>query len=551
MNLKDISEKYQENLVNFFNNDKVIDFIYKEQYGEKNYEENKEICRKEYKNIIDNTVFVPYITLQHLEDFIKSAENKHGQKYVEKNLNSENNLLRRLYIKRDSIIKENFSVLYDELKQLNPKLNDVDLTKSMYEDVQQKNPLTNVDSIVKNLENILNQNKQPLHPFKNKKVSQLVAKFQIDIKDKILIETSSYFKHKTDVSKNDNYVYVIENLTKGGQRVQEHIDENPEKNCRYIYLPVLTYKTKQDYLKDAVHEVMHISKEKITGTRWKSGFMKSLTVKEHPIKSLIQSLRWASLKKDFSKIKNLNFPNESEKYKSSSGEIAMEEVVHHWQVRNVVKNILNSDIANEFKAPYIPEHNENEETSYKLADATTSKSMKSLSLRKAIQEITNGNLSVDSSEQEKTSYEDADATTSKFMESFGKDIQEINNGNLSIGSFKRKVGKSSFDSLSHLFDIWTSEKPKTVPLQSTYSNRKVSSEDSKVFSEMGDVIVNKMNFNASKFRKDSILEKTIDITASKICEIGSFLDRNIELSVLKGKNQTSTKEQAKINDIER
>ena len=35
MHLKDISEKYQENLVSFFNNDKVIDFIYKEQYGEK------------------------------------------------------------------------------------------------------------------------------------------------------------------------------------------------------------------------------------------------------------------------------------------------------------------------------------------------------------------------------------------------------------------------------------------------------------------------------------------------------------------------------------
>ena len=511
MNLKDISEKYQENLVSFFNNDKVIDFIYKEQYGEKNYEENKEICRKEYKNIIDNTVFVPYITLQHLEDFIKSAENKHGQKYVEKNLNSEYNLLRRLYVKRDSIIKENFSVLYDELRQLNPKLNGVDLTKSMYEDEQQKNPLNNVDSIVKKLESILNENKQPLHPFKSKKVSQLVAKFQMDIKDKILIETSSYFKHKTDVSKNENYVPVIENLTKGGQRVEEHIEENSEKNCRYIYLPVLKYKSKQDYLKDAVHEVMHISKEKIAGTKYRSGLLNSLTVKEHPIKSFIQSLRWAKLKKDFSKIKNINFPNESEKYKSYSGEIAMDEVVHHWQVRNVVKNILNSDIANEFKMPYINEHNRNEVTTYEYADATTS----------------------------------------KFMESFGKDIQEINNGNLSIGSFKRKVGKSSFDSLSHLFDIWTSATPKTAPLQSTMDIPTTAHSNHKVFSEMGDVIVNKMNFNASKIRKDSILKRTKNITASKICDIGSFLDHNIELSVLKRKSQTSTKEQAKINDIER
>ena len=514
MNLKNISDMYQKNLVEFFSNEKVIDFIYEEQYGKENYAQNKEKCKKEYKDILDNTIFVPYITIEHLETLINSAKSKYGIKYVENNLKAENNLLSKLSIKRDAIITDGFSSLFKELHELNPKLDNIDLTKTLYEDDsinRTSNKINNVDSIIANLEKILDENKQNLHPIKNRKISQLLAKYKADIKDKILIETSSYFKHKSDVAENLKYVPIIENLTRGGQRVEEHLDKDPQKIFRYIYLPILKYRSKQDYLKDAVHEVMHISKEKINGRKYKSGLLNSLTVKEHPVRSFIQSIRWSKLKKNFSKNTNVKFPDEIEKYQSYSGEIAIDEVVHHWQVRNVVKNILNSNIIEKFKMPYINENNINEITSYEFADDTTK----------------------------------------KFMDSFENDMKEINNGNLSVRSFKHKVGVSSYDSLSHLFDIWTSTKQKTVPLQSTLDTPLPYYKVHKIYSEMGSVIVNQMNINASKTRKNNILKRTMNVTANKICEIGSFLDRSIEHSTLTAESMNSSKKQTENDELER
>ena len=49
MNLSEISNKYKENLDNFFSNEDVIEIIYRKQYGDKYYEENELECKKEFK----------------------------------------------------------------------------------------------------------------------------------------------------------------------------------------------------------------------------------------------------------------------------------------------------------------------------------------------------------------------------------------------------------------------------------------------------------------------------------------------------------------------
>ena len=70
--LEEISEKYQSELVNFFSDEQVIDYIYNEQYGSTYYSKNRHKCLCEYKDIMDNTVFIPYIRLEDFEMFLIS-----------------------------------------------------------------------------------------------------------------------------------------------------------------------------------------------------------------------------------------------------------------------------------------------------------------------------------------------------------------------------------------------------------------------------------------------------------------------------------------------
>ena len=93
MNLQDISDVYQKNLMDFFSKEEVVECIYKEQYGEENYKNNKEKYHEEYKKILENTVFIPYVTLEHLQKFITANKDKYGEQYIRHAFNEENKLL--------------------------------------------------------------------------------------------------------------------------------------------------------------------------------------------------------------------------------------------------------------------------------------------------------------------------------------------------------------------------------------------------------------------------------------------------------------------------
>lgn len=96
MTLKDISSKYQDNLIQFFSDEKIIEQIYKEQYGLEDYLANKDFYNSSYKNILNNTLFIPYITQQHLENYINSYIEKYSNDYVQKYLQKDVKLLEDL-----------------------------------------------------------------------------------------------------------------------------------------------------------------------------------------------------------------------------------------------------------------------------------------------------------------------------------------------------------------------------------------------------------------------------------------------------------------------
>ena len=56
VDLISISNKYKNNLENFFKNEDVIEIIYRKQYGDTYYEMHKNECKKNFEEIMKNTV---------------------------------------------------------------------------------------------------------------------------------------------------------------------------------------------------------------------------------------------------------------------------------------------------------------------------------------------------------------------------------------------------------------------------------------------------------------------------------------------------------------
>lgn len=504
MELKSISEEYQKNLDSFFRDDTVIDIIYEEQYGKANYNKKKEAYKKEYTNIMNNTIFIPYITLAHLENFIKSARKKYGDIYVKNNLKSEEHLLSRLSIKRDQIVEHEYSLLFEEIKKISPRLQDVDFKSALNDPKKPKTMLSDLNQIKENIISTLDDNKKQLFPLKRKKITDLIDKYTRDVNDKILIETTTYYKHRADVPSNKNYPNILGSIKDDGQFVNVDPTATLDRRCRYIYLPILKYQNKDQYLTYAVHEVMHVSKEKNTSKSTQTGFKNLLPVKHSKLKNLLSALRWSKAKKDYADLKQDAFPDDPRKCNIIESETAFEEVTHHWQARKVAEKLKNSPVFKNFKMPYLNQ----------------------------------------SKTREDVTYEEADITAIKFMNNFGEDIQAVNSGDMSAEQFKKKVGKSSFDNLSHLFDIWTSVESKTivgnhikqsiaapsgqaviVATKAQYDKALKETEPIKnAYSEMGSMIVDQMIFNASKYKqKNSIVSKTLGLAADKICSIGTFI----------------------------
>lgn len=479
MNLGDISNIYKENLESFFSNEKVIELIYKEQFGSENYEKNKEEYHKKFNQIMDNTVFMPYITLNDLDDLLLNTqksifglylkteagkakkekleqkinsnktdiikeqsssmlddlkllfpdlteeqysnifqycsnvnsielndleqllpdlaedhnqyfklldhssdtnsielydlkqllpdltENQYSQilnhcsdkltksiideslknknrffskfrksdakknvekivedhlkniletreriyseeqllytsKYMESNFGKELNLSKRLNAEKKDIIKKYSSFMLDDLKPLFP-----DLTEDEYSKILKKCSNKSFDENADFIKNALFKDKNSL--FKKSKVETIIEKYQEITDEKVLMETSSFYKHLADVPEGKYYTDILESISSEGQSVTQSIGKNTDKNIRYIFLPVFKYNSKEDYLKNALHEVMHISKEQLSNKHYTSGFLErdlsrnpnasTLAIKYNVFTNLLQTLKWSRIAK--------------------------------------------------------------------------------------------------------------------------------------------------------------------------------------------------------------------------------------------------------------
>lgn len=314
MDLADISNIYQENLNSFFRNDKVIELIYKEQFGdenynEKNYKDNdsdeiRNSYHDKFKEILDNTIFIPYITLADLDNILIQQRKLYGDKYLKTDFSQELSLSKKLHAEKKEIIKRYSSFMLDDLKQLFPKLS-VNECSRLLKHCSDNSFAENSDFI----EDELFKDKNPFFAkLKKTKVEKIIKKYQKLSDEKILMETSSFYKHLSDVPEGKYYTDILDDISNEGQFVVQKIGKQTDKNIRYIYLPVFKYHDKTEYLKNALHEIMHISKEQLLKNKhYKSGFLvrelpknpndSRLFSKFNSFTSFLQNLKWSRIAK--------------------------------------------------------------------------------------------------------------------------------------------------------------------------------------------------------------------------------------------------------------
>ena len=470
MNLQDISNIYQKNLITFFNDEKVIELIYKEQFGSKNYDENREYYLKKYKDIINNTVFIPYITLEHLDNFLINKQKNYAKNFLESHSNEKKNFFKKLYSSNKDIIKKNSLFMLDDLKKLFPNLNknqyskmlknylNIDKTslkqlipnltednylniskhcskknnnfidlydlklllpnltedqyskilnyssnmatqyltnelfkdtkgfftkskklktekilKEMFENYRKKTneeistETSNINleaqllygskyiesafskelnlskrlnaekkDIIKKYSSFMLDDLKELFPsltkdeyskilkhcsnksfdqnakfikegfftrFKKSKVEKIIEKYIKLTDEKVLMETSSYFKHVSDTPNGKYFTSIIDEISENKQVAIPKIGKDSDRNIRYIFLPILQYDSMEDYLKSAVHEVMHISKEIIHKNKYISGLYENIISQnrneskfienDSDFQNFIQSIKWS------------------------------------------------------------------------------------------------------------------------------------------------------------------------------------------------------------------------------------------------------------------
>ena len=481
MNLGDISNIYQENLNSFFRNEKVIELIYKEQFGSEKYSENKKNYHENFKNIIDNTLFVPYIRLEDLDKILSI----YGNEYAKANFAKELNLSIRLNAEKNNIVKKYSSFMLEDLKQLFPNKTEDEYSKIL-KDCSNKNFDENAEFIENEL---FKDTKGIFTKFKKAKVEKIVEKYRKITADKIAMETSSFYKHLSDVPEGKYYTDILERMSSGGQFVAQQIGKNTDKNIRYIFLPVLKYHSKEEYLKNALHEVMHISKEQISKKHYKSGFFvrnlqknSKLDAKNKFFNELWQTLKWSKIAK-----KN-NLPSQHKLYNSVLGNESAEEVIHHWQTREVLSQIINSDLFKLVHFPYVNKLRENQPFNYELFDETTR----------------------------------------NFVLHFKNDIQKVNNGDLSVRKFKRKVGKNNFDLFAQTANYCTTDGNFVYTPASELSALifSATNANSSQYNKIGNDIVEKMIDTSS--RRSKFLEKTREIATMDILSTGKMLETQLQ-----------------------
>lgn len=434
MNLDDISEKYQKNLISFFYDERIIDHIYKEQYGEESYKIHKDEYRKQYEDIMKNTVFMPYVSLRDLARFLLYNKGLYGADYVKENYPEELELYHRLNAKKKNIVAEYTNLLLDELMQATN--NKLEIDKS---ELSKDNFENNVKLIG---EKIFLKKGSIIDYFKKKKINNIIEKYKNAFDGKMIVETTTFFKHRRDCSDDKYYASIMHRYERGNSFVAECMGKDANKNCRYVFLPVFAYKNKNDYLTLAIHEVMHISKGKISKDKYQSGLLKRYMSKSeigstlheeasgtkgdiqyvgNLFRGLTQSMQWYLFKqKRHKKLDNKVF------YEAVKGDSEFEEALHHSQARKVAESIRADGLDSMLEMPY----------DMKLP----------------------GNTPI--------SYEKADNVTKRFMEFFKEDFQKINSGEMSIESFKNKIGRKNYGLLSTLYQA--NNKKKSEQEEATY-----------------------------------------------------------------------------------
>lgn len=395
MNLEDISEIYQKNLIEFFSNEKVMDIICEEQYGFEEYELHKEEYEKRYMDVLKNTVFVPYTTLEGLETFLVYREAT-ADLYDEKTAyEEEHRLCRRLTTKKKEIVRKYTKELIEEIKKIDKNF---EIDETGLSDINYEGNLKMIEE-------------------KTPRGSKVIEMYRRIIQGKLIIETTSFFKHLRDIPRNKYYTSTMDNLTEKKSFVVQKIGKKTEKNCRYIYLPILSYSNKNEYLITAVHEFMHISKEQIKSNSYQMGFLQMEISSNGKISDLyaedameakfIKFVEWFIFKKKNNKKLSEKLGNFS--YASSE---QFEEAIHHWQVRKVADRIIGENLDSLLKAPY----------------------------------------TLDLSISANTLYELSDRITERFFDFFEQDVQEINSGRKTIRGFKTMVCPRNYNLLCKVFE---------------------------------------------------------------------------------------------------
>ena len=351
------------------------------------------------------------------------------------------------------------------------------------ENVPKVSNLTSNQNICE-IKNYIKNNKKINSILKKIKIYKYIDAYKQCVDDKILIETSSYFKHRMDVLPEKYGTDILKCMKSGTSFVEEKIGKDSSRNCRYIYLPVLKYNNKSELLEFAIHEVMHISKEKVSSKKNRSGFFEgglskdkreaNTIVNTRTIDSILGNIMWDIVTK-----KIIKSPKYQNKYVMTyKGIIEFEEVVHQWQVRKVLRRIEDEKIDLTFNEPY------------KLNGPKINKIV----------------------------YNKGDRTTKLFMELFLDSVQDVNSGIKSIKKFKSEIGEGNYWMLGKLFRLWDYDDSRKVNVN--YADVKVDRNfligDFKTkeyeYEKIGEKIIDRMREKVQKkSQKRSIrIQETID-----------------------------------------
>ena len=171
----------------------------------------------------------------------------------------------------------------------------------------------------------------------------------------------------------------------------------------------------------------------------------------------------------------------TKKHQPYHGNRAIEEVIHHQQVRNVVSAIKQTNLINLLKMP------DDNQRDYSIPK----------------------------------NYELFDDATNKFMKFFHEDIRKVNRGELSAKKFINKVGKSNFELFSQTANACITQTPECDYKISRITGESTESgqfPNNAQYSEAANELIDNMTKHAHivnpSSKKSKIVDKTVTGTVT-------------------------------------